>query len=134
MSILASTSMTMALPRPAGLARGVPRRSGIPSSSSSHSAFARGERGVACRAKKTHTVQKGEWLSSIAPQYNVTTEQLRKANSKIIEEGDVIFPGDQLVIPGTGGGVKGILVKVMLLLLVIAAASGIWPTIKESQK
>merc|ERR1712039_661399 len=55
---------------------------------SSHAAVR--SRGVICHAKKYHTVQKGEWLSSIAPQY------------------DVIFPGQQLVIPAAGSGVKGI--------------------------
>jgi LysM repeat protein len=90
-------------------------------------------------AKKTfHTVQKGEWLSSIAPQYDVTTEELRDANVKSIEEGDLIYPGQQLLVPvaaqSGGMSVKGVLVKVVVALLVLAAASGIWPTIKESQE
>ena len=95
--------------------------------------------------KKTyHTVQKGEWLSSIAPKYDVTTEQLIEANAKTVEEnGELIFPGQQLVIPKpavsphapgySAVGVKGVLVKITVALLVLAAASGIWPTIKESQ-
>ena len=91
-------------------------------------------RGVICHAKKYHTVQKGEWLSSIAPQYDVTTEKLRDANVKAIGEGDLIFPGQQLVIPAAGSGVKGILVKITVALLVVAAAAGIWPNIKEQMK
>ena len=91
-------------------------------------------RGVICHAKKYHTVQKGEWLSSIAPQYDVTTEKLRDANVKAIGEGDLIFPGQQLVVPAAGSGVKGILVKITVALLVVAAAAGIWPTIKEQMK
>ena len=98
---------------------------------SSHAAVR--SRGVICHAKKYHTVQKGEWLSSIAPQYDVTTEKLRDANVKAIGEGDLIFPGQQLVIPAAGSGVKGILVKIIVA-LVVAAAAGIWPTIKEQMK
>merc|ERR1712025_674996 len=136
--------------------RGSSGRAGVSSSSSSSSSslsssrnvnvsirerFARRQRGeklVVRGSKKTfHTVQKGEWLSSIAPKYDVTTEQLRDANVKTIEEGDIIYPGQQLLVPvATSGGMslKGILVKVVIALLVLAAASGIWPTIKESQE
>ena len=89
---------------------------------------------VMMAGKKYHTVQKGEWLSSIAPQYNVSTEKIKEANAEAIGEGDLIYPGQQLVIPATGSGVKGVLVKVVVALLVVAAASGIWPTIKEEMK
>merc|ERR1712224_100053 len=105
------------------------KRHHFASSSSSSSSSS----SVSCRAaKKVHTVQKGEWLSSIAPQYGVTTEQLAKENKALIGAGDMIFPGDQLKIPTVGGsGIKGVLVKITVALLIVAAASGIWPTIKE---
>ena len=89
---------------------------------------------VMMAGKKYHTVQKGEWLSSIAPKYNMSTEKIKEANAEAIGEGDLIYPGQQLLIPGTGSGVKGVLVKVVVALLVVAAASGIWPTIKEEMK
>ena len=89
---------------------------------------------VAVFAKKYHTVQKGEWLSSIAPQYNVTTEKLKEANVKTVgEAGDLIYPGQQLVIPAAqGAGIKGFLFKLVLALVVVAAGAGIWPSIKKS--
>ncbi|QDZ25444.1 hypothetical protein HOP50_17g79840 [Chloropicon primus] len=102
-----------------------------PPSLPSASRCSRSSRLVSCDAKKYHEVQKGEWLSSIAAGHNVTTEKLRKANTKTIGEGDMIFPGQQLVIPSQGSGTKGVMVKVAVVLLAIAAASGVWPTIKE---
>ena len=35
------------------------------------------------------------------------------------------------VVVGLGSGIKGVLVKITVALLIVAAASGIWPTIKE---
>ncbi|QDZ20731.1 LysM domain-containing protein [Chloropicon primus] len=46
----------------------------------------------------THIVEDGEWLSKIASQYDTTTDKLRQLNSKSIGEGDLIFPGQKLVI------------------------------------
>lgn len=46
---------------------------------------------------RTHTVQRGEWLYSIARQYNINPEAIRRANPGV--NLDVVYPGQQLVIP-----------------------------------
>jgi LysM repeat protein len=53
-------------------------------------------------ASKSHTVQRGETLSAIAHRYGVTIWTLVQVNS--IANPAVIFPGQVLVIPQTGGG------------------------------
>lgn len=45
---------------------------------------------------KTHTVKQGETIESIAKQYNLTAEELRKANPN---NSGMIFPGLYLLIP-----------------------------------
>ncbi len=49
----------------------------------------------------THTVQGGEWLYSIARQYNVSPEDLMRANN-LTPATSTIYPGQQLVIPAGG--------------------------------
>src|SRR5690606_15311895 len=51
---------------------------------------------------KVHTVYEGQRLGSIAKRYNVTVEELCKANG--ISARDPIKPGQKLVIPGTDDG------------------------------
>lgn len=51
----------------------------------------------------TYTVRAGDTLEAIAQRYNVTIESLRVVNG--IENNRLIFPGDVLVIPPTGGPV-----------------------------
>ncbi|MGQ9490967.1 MAG: LysM peptidoglycan-binding domain-containing protein [Anaerolineae bacterium] len=46
---------------------------------------------------RTHVVQKGETLLSIARRYGVTVQEIQKANN--ITNPDLIFPGQVLVIP-----------------------------------
>lgn len=57
---------------------------------------------------KVHTVYSGQRLGSIAKRYNVTVEELCRANG--ISSRDPIKPGQKLIIPGTDdgrGGEKG---------------------------
>eukprot|EP00899_Mesostigma_viride_P016503 jgi/Mesvir1/24854/Mv22090-RA.1 len=57
---------------------------------------------LAMAAKDTgavHVVRAGDWLSTIAPAYNITTEELRKANAHQLTSADAIYPGMRLVIP-----------------------------------
>jgi LysM repeat protein len=49
---------------------------------------------------QTHVVQAGEFLSTIAPQYGVTVEEILAAND--ITDPNVIFPGQELIIPEPG--------------------------------
>lgn len=51
-------------------------------------------------APKTHTVYSGQRLGSIAKRYNVTIDELCRANG--ISRKDKIFPGQKLVIPEPG--------------------------------
>ncbi len=81
------------------LRRGIGSSIGGNSGDGARSSSSRRRRRSCARKAQTHTVEKGEWLSSIALQHGVTTEALRDANTGIIEEGDLIFPGDQLRIP-----------------------------------
>lgn len=53
---------------------------------------------------KVHVVYSGQRLGSIAKRYNVTVEELCKANG--ISPRDPIHPGQKLVIPGTDDGSK----------------------------
>lgn len=48
---------------------------------------------------KVHTVYKGQRLGSIAKRYNVSVDELCRANG--ISRRDAIHPGQKLVIPGT---------------------------------
>ncbi len=48
-----------------------------------------------------YTVQAGDWLSSIAPRVGTTWPQLYAANRDVVgADPNLIFPGQQLVIPG----------------------------------
>lgn len=49
---------------------------------------------------QTHTVQAGEFLSTIAPQYGVTVDEILAAND--ITDPNLIFPGQELIIPEPG--------------------------------
>lgn len=49
---------------------------------------------------QTHTVQAGEFLSTIAPLYGVTVDEILAAND--ISDPNVIFPGQELIIPEPG--------------------------------
>lgn len=51
---------------------------------------------------KVHTVYAGQRLGSIAKRYNVTVEELCRANG--ITQRDPIHPGQKLIIPGTDDG------------------------------
>ncbi len=51
---------------------------------------------------KVHTVYSGQRLGSIAKRYNVTVDELCKANG--ISRRDPIKPGQKLIIPGTDDG------------------------------
>lgn len=62
----------------------------------------------AARAAQTHIVQKGEFLSKIAAQYNTSTAALIKANQL---KSNTLQVGQRLTIPGTHGAVKAPLVK-----------------------
>src|SRR5207249_3438640 len=49
-------------------------------------------------AGRTHTVQVGETLTSIAAQYGISVDSLASANG--IATPNLIFVGQQLIIPG----------------------------------
>ena len=49
-----------------------------------------------------YTVVKGDTLSGIAAKYGTTYQEIAKANS--IKNPNLIYPGQQFKIPGTGGG------------------------------
>lgn len=57
---------------------------------------------VAYAKPKVHTVYSGQRLGSIAKRYNVTVDELCKANG--ISRSDPIKPGQKLIIPGTDDG------------------------------
>jgi spore germination protein len=65
-------------------------------------AFSVGATGVAAQGSGiVHVVRYGEYLELIARRYNTTIEALVEVND--IENAGRIFPGQQLVIPATGG-------------------------------
>ena len=49
-----------------------------------------------------YTVVKGDTLSGIAAKYGTTYQEIAKANG--IKNPNLIYPGQQFKIPGTGGG------------------------------
>lgn len=52
----------------------------------------------------TYTVQSGDTLWSIAASFGITVAQLVEANRNHIPDQNLIYPGQQLVIPGGAGG------------------------------
>jgi hypothetical protein len=60
--------------------------------------------GKACEAlpqAKRYTVQKGDWLSTIAPRIGMTTQELYLANKEVIGDNpDLIFPGQVFFVGG----------------------------------
>jgi LysM repeat protein len=54
-------------------------------------------------ANPIHTVQAKETLYSLAKKYNVTVDELSKANSEILKDG--LQPGQKIIIPVKGSGV-----------------------------
>jgi LysM repeat protein len=58
--------------------------------------------GEAWAKPKVHVVYKGQRLGSIAKRYNVTVDELCKANN--ISQNAPIHPGQKLIIPGTDDG------------------------------
>ena len=51
-------------------------------------------------ATKIHVVKKGEYLSRIAPIYNLSGwKELYSANKDRIKNPDLIYPGQKLVVP-----------------------------------
>ena len=51
--------------------------------------------GMAAMAQKTHVVQRGETLETIANSYNITIEALQQANNMI----STVYAGKKLTIP-----------------------------------
>ncbi|XRB07746.1 LysM peptidoglycan-binding domain-containing protein [Pycnococcus provasolii] len=64
---------------------------------------------------------RGDWLSNIAPKYNVSVEDIKQANASVLGEESVIYPGQKLVIPGGDAG-AGTLKTVVALGAAAAAA------------
>jgi LysM repeat protein len=52
-------------------------------------------------ANRAYVVQRGDTLSAIAVRFGVTLESIRALNS--LRPGNVIYPGDVLILPPTGG-------------------------------
>jgi N-acetylmuramoyl-L-alanine amidase len=52
----------------------------------------------------TYTVQGGDTLWSIASRFGITVAQLVEANRDRVSDQNLIYPGQQLVIPGGAGG------------------------------
>mmetsp|Transcript_13085 Transcript_13085/g.47759 ORF Transcript_13085/g.47759 Transcript_13085/m.47759 type:complete len:112 (+) Transcript_13085:125-460(+) len=67
---------------------------------------------------KSHTVESGEWLSSIAAKYDVSITDLKAANA--MEDYDVVFPGQEITIPSKGK--SPLLLGSVVLLLVVGFA------------
>jgi LysM repeat protein len=78
-----------------GEAAPAPATAVAPAASASHSAV----------AGNTHTVTRGETLTSIAKMYKVTVDDLQKANH--IEDGRKLQAGQNIVIPTASPGDSG---------------------------
>jgi len=72
-----------------------PATAAAPAASPSHSAV----------AGNTHTVARGETLTSIAKMYKVTVDDLQKANN--IEDGRKLQAGQSIIIPTASPAVSG---------------------------
>ena len=53
-------------------------------------------------AQQTHVVQAGESWNSIAQQYGISADLLRAANPQAVRPGNILFRGEQLIIPPVG--------------------------------
>lgn len=51
---------------------------------------------------RMHTVQYGDMLSALALQYGIPLQQLIQANPQVLNP-DLIYPGDQIQLPGADG-------------------------------
>jgi LysM repeat protein len=51
-----------------------------------------------------YTVQPGDNMFRIAVNHNVTLDEMRQANPDLVGEAPILQPGQQLQIPGCGGG------------------------------
>lgn len=51
---------------------------------------------------RTHTVRPGEWLSTIAPRYGLTWQELYAVNRDRVADPDLIYPGQVLRVPSAG--------------------------------
>lgn len=54
-----------------------------------------------------YTVQPGDYLSTIAPKYQITWQQLYEMNRSVISDPNRIYPGMQLRVPKGGTGITG---------------------------
>lgn len=57
---------------------------------------------VAVVPQRTHRVQPGESWNSIAEDYGVSVALLRAANPQSVRQGNILYRGEELVIPTTG--------------------------------
>src|SRR5215510_6677134 len=80
-----------------GKASPAPATAAAPTASASHPEV----------AGNTHTVARGETLTSIAKMYKVTVDDLQKANN--IEDGRTLQAGQTIVIPTSPPGASGLL-------------------------
>ncbi|XRB23263.1 LysM domain-containing protein [Pseudoscourfieldia marina] len=92
-----------------------------PSSLTRRCSSYRASRFQAKASNSYYTVQRGDWLSNIAPKYNVSVEDIKQANASVLGEESVIYPGQKLVIPGGDAG-AGTLKTVVALGAAAAAA------------
>lgn len=53
-------------------------------------------------AADTHTVERGDWLSKIAPRYGTTWRRIFAVNADRIADPDLIYPGQVLRLPERG--------------------------------
>jgi LysM repeat protein len=77
------------------IGEGAPANSSAPASAPTHSAV----------SGNTHTVARGETLTSIAKMYKVTVDELQQANH--IEDGRKLQAGQTIVIPTSSPGASG---------------------------
>jgi len=78
-----------------GEASPAPATAAVPATAASHSSV----------AGNTHTVARGETLTSIAKMYKVTVDDLQKANN--IEDGRKLQAGQTIVIPTSSPAASG---------------------------
>lgn len=74
----------------------------------------------------THTVVRGDTMWKIASKYEVGTRELINANPKI-ENPDLIYPGQRLVVPETDAAVSSFETEVIRLVNVERTKNGLSP-------